>query len=272
MQERTVLAIAAHPDDIEIMMAGTLLQLARAGYQLHLLNIANGCCGSMTEDAESTARRRWDEAQAAAATLGARMHPPICNDLELTYGPPLLRRVTAVVRAVQPRIVLLHSPEDYMEDHMIACRLGVTAAFTRGMPNWASEPPLPHIAGPVTVYHALPYGLCDGLGRRIRPGQYVDIGDVLATKRAALACHASQKDWLDQTQGVDSYLNAMEAMSAEVGRWSGQFDYAEGWRRHSTLGFCGDADDPLAEALGASHHACPVYRTSLEAGLDTPGH
>lgn len=271
MEERVALAIAAHPDDIEIMMAGTLLQLARAGYQLHLLNIANGCCGSMTEGPEATARRRWEEAQTAAATLGAQMHPPLCNDLELTYTPALLRGVTAVVRAVQPRILLLHSPEDYMEDHMIACRLGVTAAFSRGMPNWTSEPPVAPAGGPVTVYHALPYGLRDGLGRIIYPGQYVDIGDVLATKRAALACHASQKDWLDQTQGVDSYLHAMEAMAAEVGRWSSTFAYAEGWRRHSTLGFCGADDDPLAESLGAQHCVCPNYRRAVEAGTDLAG-
>ena len=78
----------------------------------------------------------------------------------------------------------------------------------------------------------------------------MDISDVLQDKRKALACHRTQKQWLDRSQGLDSYLTTMEDMSAQVGRMSGQFDYAEGWRRHSHLGF-GDEDfDPLADALG----------------------
>jgi hypothetical protein len=68
-------------------------------------------------------------------------------------------------------------------------------------------------------------------------------------KRAALACHASQKEWLDATQGMDSYLHAMETFSAEVGRMSGAFASAEGWRRHAHLGFCAEDDDPLRDLL-----------------------
>lgn len=260
------LAIAAHPDDIEIMMAGTLLRLAEAGYTPHMFNIANGCRGSMVEDREATARRRWDEARAAAAALGAEMHPPICNDLEIVYTPALLRKVAAVVRRVAPRIVLLHSPRDYMEDHMAACRLGVTAAFARGMPNFETDPPEPPVDAPMALYHALPYGLRDDLGRVVRPGQFVDITPVAARKRAALACHASQKAWLDQSQGVDSYLDAMEAMSREVGAWSGAFAHAEGWRRHNPLGFGPPDDDPLAGALGGAHRRCPRYAALLDEG------
>lgn len=264
MSAPAVLAIAAHPDDIEIMMAGTLLRLAGAGYAIHLFNVANGCRGSMVEDQAATARRRWDEAQAAAAALGGRMHPPICDDLEIVYSPALLRKVAAVVRAVAPRIVLLHSPSDYMEDHMAACRLGVTAVFARGMPNFETDPPRPPYDAPATIYHALPYGLRDGLGRVVRPGQYVDIGPVIDRKRTALACHASQKEWLDQSQGVDSYLDEMVAMGREVGAWSGCFTHAEGWRRHNPLGFCAPGEDPLAEALGAAHAACPRYAADLD--------
>lgn len=137
----SVLAITAHPDDIEFMMAGTLLQLGRVGYDLHMLNIANGNCGSATESREVIAARRWQEAQDAAAIVGARMHPPFVDDLCIAYDQPQLRRLAAIVRQVAPTIVLLHSPQDYMEDHMNACRLAVTAAFTRGMQNFETLPP-----------------------------------------------------------------------------------------------------------------------------------
>lgn len=259
MSQPTAIAIAAHPDDIELMMAGTLLRLRDAGYAIHVMNVANGCCGSMTEDASTTAARREVEAQEAARTLGAVWHPPIANDLEVFYDDRLLRKMAAVIREVAPSIVLLQSPQDYMEDHMNSSRLGVTAAFTRGMPNYQTDPPRDPVSGETTVYHALPWGLRGPLGERITATRYVDIGDTLATKRDALACHASQKEWLDQSQGLDSYLTTMEEMSAAVGAMSGRFEYAEGWRKHLHLGFCAPEADPLRDAL--SNH---IYITDEE--------
>jgi LmbE family N-acetylglucosaminyl deacetylase len=249
MSRPVAFAITAHPDDIEFMMAGTLALLGQAGCELHMMNLADGSCGSVTEDGPTTAARRWEEAQGAARTLGATIHPPLAPDLELTYSVPLLRRLAAVMREVQPTILLLHSPQDYMEDHMVTARLAVTAAFSRGMRNFATDPPRPTTGQDVTLYHALPYGLCDGLRQRILPELFVDITSVLPLKRQALACHRSQKEWLDHSQGLDSYLATMEDMSREVGRWSGTFEYAEGWRRHSHLGFCAESADPLYEAL-----------------------
>ena len=58
---KTAFAIAAHPDDVEFLMAGTLLLLREAGYQLHYMTVANGCCGSMTLDRQTVARIRRDE-------------------------------------------------------------------------------------------------------------------------------------------------------------------------------------------------------------------
>ena len=251
MSRRTALAIAAHPDDIEFMMAGTLILLGQAGYELHVMNIANGSCGTAIDDRETIIAKRGIEAEDAARAIGARLHPPIVDDLEIFYVTDQLQRVCAVIREVRPAIVLAQSPEDYMEDHTNACRLAVSAAFFRGMRNFISNPPRDPVAGEVTLYHALPYGLCDGLRQMVRPDQYVDISGVISRKRDALACHRSQKEWLDQSQGLDSYLIAMEEMSREVGRWSGVFECAEGWRRHSHLGFCGSEADPLSEALGA---------------------
>jgi len=72
---------------------------------------------------------------------------------------------------------------------------------------------------------------------------------VIDRKAAMLACHASQKAWLDATQGLDSYLQTMKDLSAEVGQMSGRYAYAEGWRRHLHLGFCSPTADPLRTAL-----------------------
>ena len=54
-----------------------------------------------------------------------------------------------------------------------------------------------------------------------------------------LSYHVSQKKWLDESQGHESYLHTLRDLDEELGRMSGMFQYAEGWRRHLHLGFCG---------------------------------
>jgi len=245
----SAIAIAAHPDDIEFLMAGTLLRLKQVGYTIHYFNLADGCCGSTITDRATTAGIRLEEAKSAAAFLGAIHYPPICHDLEIFYEKGLLAKVASVIRAAQPEIVLTHAPSDYMEDHQNACRLAVTAAFTRGMPNFPTEPPR-HVSDvKITVYHAQPYGNCDPIRNPVRPEIFVDVGEVVEQKVASLARHASQKRWLDESQGLDSYLEALRSADRVVGQLSGRFEYAEGWRRHLHLGFCGPDDDPLGKAL-----------------------
>jgi LmbE family N-acetylglucosaminyl deacetylase len=263
---KSALAIFAHPDDIEFCAAGTLLQLGARGWILHYFNLCTGNCGSFEMDAQTTAQTRHAEAQKAAGILGAFFHPPIADDLELFYGPDTLRRVASVVRDARPRVVLTHSPRDYMEDHIHASRLAVSAAFVRGVPNFQTTPPRPACEQDVAVYHALPHGLRDPLRQRIRAGLYVNTTPVQDRKRDSLAAHQSQKNWLDRTQGMNSYLASMDELSRSVGTLSGQFEHAEGWRRHLHLGLSARDEDPLAAALGPD---C-VLDATYEAQLETP--
>src|SRR5438270_9924957 len=108
-------AIGAHPDDIEFYMAGTLLLLKEAGYEIHYLNVASGNCGSVEYDSATARRVRLAEAKVAAALLGAHFHPSLTDDLEILYSIELLRKLSAVVREVKPSVVLTHPPQDYME-------------------------------------------------------------------------------------------------------------------------------------------------------------
>lgn len=245
----SVLAIAAHPDDIEFLFAGTLLQLARRGWDLHYMNLCDGSRGSTILSQQDCAATRLEEAKASCRHLGAAFYPPIYADMEACYTTENLKKVTAVVRQAKPSIVLTHSPVDYMEDHEIACKLAVSAAFSHYMPNLVSEPSVEVFAEPVTVYHAQPIGNTTPLGDPVFPHFYVDETDVINDKVQALACHTSQKQWLDESQGQDSYLETLKEMSRQVGRMSQKFEYAEGWRKHQHWGFCGPDDDPLRDAL-----------------------
>jgi LmbE family N-acetylglucosaminyl deacetylase len=245
----SALAIAAHPDDIEFVMAGTLLQLKAAGWDIHYLNVSSGNMGSTVMTAAQTAKTRRREAQAAAKLLGAKWHAPFCDDMLVFYHEANIRRMCAVIRAARPSVILTHALADYMEDHMITARLAVTAAFARGIPNFRSTPQRAPDLTPCTIYHAMPHGQCTPLREPVQPELFVDTTSVHAAKRAALACHASQKEWLDATQGMDSYVATMEIFSGVLGKQSRRFAHAEAWTRHLHYGFGAEIDDPLHDAL-----------------------
>lgn len=245
-----VFAIGCHPDDIEFMMGGTLLLLKAKGCEVHYMNIANGSCGTQQYGKEEIIRIRREEGMRAAGLLGAVYHGSIADDLDVFYSQTLISRVAYVIRQVQPDILLTMSSEDYMEDHMNAGRIAVTAAFVRGMRNYTTSPPAPPYQKDVFLYHALPYGLTDMMRRTVAPEFYVDVSTVIEKKTEVLAAHTSQRDWLDKSQGLDSYLITMRDMMKDVGAMSGRFEFAEGWRRHSHLGYSASAEaDPLRELL-----------------------
>jgi LmbE family N-acetylglucosaminyl deacetylase len=259
MGKLTALAIVAHPDDIEFTMAGTLLLLKDVGADIHFWNLANGCYGSMVHAKADITRIRADEARAAAKRAGATIHPAITDDLSIFLSSELIAKVAAVVRQVEPQIILTHSPQDYMEDHMNAARLAVTGAFIRAAPNYVSDPPVPAWAGDTVIYHAMPHGLSGPLRQPIRAELYVDIRTTLARKGELLAEHKSQQEWLDATQGMGSMVAEMERFSGNVGTMSGRFAHAEGFRRHLHFGFGPEASDPLRDALGDKVWADPKY-------------
>jgi LmbE family N-acetylglucosaminyl deacetylase len=242
---------------MEIMMGGTLLLLKQAGCDVHTINVANGNMGSVDRlPAELIAIRRR-EAEFSSRLLGSTLHESIANDLEVFYTQDLIRRVTALVRQVKPDLVLTQSLEDYMEDHMNTARIAVAATFARNIPFFASIPEEPGVFEDAMLYHATPHTLTDMMRRPIVPEVFVDVTSVIDQKQKLLACHASQKEWLDTTQGFDSYLITMREITEKVGGMSGRFRFAEGWRRHSHVGFTRRDSNPLADILKERCHTVP---------------
>jgi LmbE family N-acetylglucosaminyl deacetylase len=249
--KKVALAIAAHPDDIEFLMAGTLLLLKREGYEIHYMNVSTGNCGSTEHDAETTAAIRLKEGQNAAEILGAKFHSPICNDFEIFYSRELLVKIAAKVREIIPNVILTHSPVDYMEDHMNTSRLATTAAFVRGVPNYITGNPAVGNYN-CAVYHAVPHGLRGPLREKIVPEIFIDTTSVHQVKMEALRAHESQQNWLEDSQKMNSYLLTMDSFSRELGNMSGVSEHAEGWRRHLHFGFSEEDYNPL-EDLGKEY-------------------
>ncbi len=245
----SVLAVVAHPDDIEFVMAGTLLLLADRGWKVHYFNIANGCCGSMTLDRQQIAEVRLRESQASAAKIPATFYPPICNDLSIFYDEDTLAKVCQVVRQANPSILLTHAPIDYMEDHQNTCRLAVTAAFAKNMPNFVPDSVPRKVEGDIAVYHAQPHGNQTPTGEWVVPQFVVRIDSVMDRKAEMLHCHKSQQGWLDSTQKMSYYTKTMMDLGRTVGELKGLAGFFEGWRQRNPLGFGPAGWDPLRDAL-----------------------
>jgi hypothetical protein len=99
----------------------------------------------------------------------------------------------------------------------------------------------------------------------VRSERYVNIESVIQRKREMLACHKSQKEWLDVSQGYDSYLDSMQNAGAMTGKLCGKFQYAEGWRKHNHLGFSAVDSDPLGETLADVSWLDPAYQEWLDS-------
>jgi LmbE family N-acetylglucosaminyl deacetylase len=151
-----VLALGAHPDDIEYGCGGMLAKYALRGHAVYMFIASDGALGG-----ESEVRRR--EQKEAARILGVR-------ETEVPLTRELIVRLEAVIRKTEPRMIFVNSPEDTHQDHRNLAQSAMSA--TRYVPN------LLFFEVPSTV--------------NFTPNCATDIADVLETKLAGLAAHESQ--------------------------------------------------------------------------------
>ena len=247
----TVLAILAHPDDAEILCAGTLIRLgSERGYNVHIATATAGDCGSIEFPPDELAVLRRAEGAAAAALIGATYHCLGERDLRVNHTEASVENVVRLLARVRPNIVITHSPDDYHPDHEMTSKLVRTATFAAPIPNYLyrrwSDPPLDRIPH---LYYCDPVEGKDIFGRPIVPTTRIDITGQIELKAMMLAAHASQRNWLLKHHGVDDYLISMREWSAKQGQAAG-CDFAEGFRQH--LGHSYPQADILAELLSKS--------------------
>jgi N-acetylglucosamine malate deacetylase 1 len=248
-----VLAVMAHPDDIEMTCAGTLVLLRRAGWDVHLATMTAGDLGTATLSRARIARIRKKEAAASAKLIGATYTCLGFDDLTIVYNETTKRRASALLRIVRPDLVIVPSPVDYMADHEETPRIVREAAFASTVPNWKASlggrSPRPCEKLPAILY-ADPIDNVDHFGRRV-PAQYVvDITGSVDLKEEMLAMHDSQRSWLRRQHGEDEYLLWMRRVGADRARDFGRatVKYAEGFRQHLGHGF--PREDMLTASLG----------------------
>jgi len=233
-----LLAAMAHPDDAEILIGGTLFHLKSLGWEIGIITMTSGDCGSASHSREEISRIRHAEAKAAADYLGAWYGCAGLMDVEIFANAENLRRVVELMRRFDPDVVITHSPADYMVDHEEASRLARSACFALSMPLYQTRQvaPAPATKSTPALYYADPVEGADAMGERVLPHFYIDITETLENKLEMLSLHKSQRDWLRAHHGVDEYLEQARRWCARYGRESG-CSYAEGLRRHLGHGY-----------------------------------
>lgn len=224
-----ILAIHAHPDDVEILAGGTLALLANQGHAITVVSMTPGDCGSHEHSADEIAAIRREEASRAAAVIGATYRCAEFRDLAIFSDDPSRRKIVGLLREIRPNIVMTAAPVDYLCDHEATSLLVRDACFAAPAPNYAAPGmPLDRIPH---LYFMDPVGGVDRDDQPIKPDFVVNIAGVFADKRNMLAAHASQRNWLLKQHGMDDYLDTMERWTRHAGRHAG-FEYGEGFRRY----------------------------------------
>jgi len=197
-----VLAIGAHPDDVEIACAGAVLRVTRGGGVAAVVDLSAG-----ERATRGTAEQRLREAAEAAEILGVSSREnlglpdgAIADDLESR------RKLASVIRRLRPRVLIAPHPRDDHPDHAAGGRLAEAANFLAGVGGFDAEGER-HRARVLLFYM---------MHHRFEPSLILDVSDVYEEKIRALRCFRSQLhdpgvSGLETNVGAPDFLERLEA-------------------------------------------------------------
>jgi LmbE family N-acetylglucosaminyl deacetylase len=226
-----IASIHAHPDDAEILAGGTLALLSRLGYEIVIVSLSAGDCGSTVYGSDEIALRRKAEAAESAALIGAEYRWGGFRDMSIFSDDSSRRAVTGLLRELRPDMVLTAAPSDYMSDHEATSQLVRDACFAVSVPNYTTPtgskalPAIPHL------YFMDPIDQRDRSGNLTIPDFTINIASTFETKRKMLAKHESQRLWLQQQHGMKDYIQQMEEWTRACGTRAG-ISLGEGFRHY----------------------------------------
>ncbi len=224
-----ILAIGAHPDDVETMCAGTLAKYAAQGHKVYIATATNGNIGSAVHTMEEIAAIRKQEAANSAAIIGAEY---ICLDYDDEMFFEINRETRLkfinLVRYSKADVIFTHSLHDYNPDHMLTSKI---------VNDIAVMIPIAHLKTECEPYDVIPsiWMFEPAASMGFVPTDYVDITDYYETKMKMLGCMESQKAWMAANYAS---LNGDEERFFDTIRITSEFrgmqagcKYAEGFVR-----------------------------------------
>ncbi len=232
-----ILAIGAHPDDVEIGMAGTVAAHTAAGHEVTIVDLTRGELSTNGTPAE-----RATEALEAARILGAERENVGLPDLGFAVDTDSIRALVEVIRRRRPAVILGPYWEDRHPDHVRCSRLVTEASFAAGVAKFAPGLP-PHRPALVAYYF---------INTEAVPSFVIDVSAHYERKLAALTVHRTQ--FLRPEGGAGTplndpnFLSFVQSRDRLFGAKTG-VTFAEGFVRrglHRLAGF----DDLLGPAAG----------------------
>lgn len=224
-----VLAIGAHPDDIEINCSGTLFKYRDQGHKIFIVLTTSGNIGSNTLDSrEEIAATREAEQLEAAKLLDAEVRFLRHDDQYLVDTPATRRELTDAIRWANPQVVLTHDPVDMSADHHMTATLVIRVMQTLTGKHVESE--YEPVSSKPSLFH-----WDTPAGHYFVPEVYVDISDTIEKKLLAVSKHQSQEAWLSQFQTY-SLVDRCRIQSQFRGLQN-ETNYAEAFRAYRNHGF-----------------------------------
>ena len=222
-----VLAIGAHPDDVEIYCAGTLIKCIKRGDEVTACHMSNGDMGHLTIMPDELGEIRRAEAQSSGALAGIKVVWGGLHDLDIydeKYARDLLVKI---IRDARPDFIITHGIDDYMPDHTAVSKLVFDASFSASCPHYLPE------LGEATPVCPI-YFMNNAAGINFNPDHYVDVTEEMDLKHEMFSCHQSQITWLKDHDNVD-YVEQVDIFARFYGLQCG-VKYAEVFRECQTCG------------------------------------
>ncbi len=218
-----ILAVGAHPDDIEIACSGTLAKCVKRGDKVIVCHASSGNLGHVEIPPEKLIPMRAAEAKKAGGLAGIEVIWGGFNDLDIfTETKEARDKLVEIIQYADPDLIITHDPCDYMPDHTAVSKLVFDASFTATLPNYKTK--TGKAAKLVPVYYM------DTLaGVNFNPTVYVNITNEIDLKLKMLNCHESQIVWMREHDGID-FTDMVKTCSKYRGYQCGA-EYAEGFKQ-----------------------------------------
>jgi bacillithiol biosynthesis deacetylase BshB1 len=229
-----ILAIAAHPDDVELSVGGTLLKLAARGYKTGVLDLTRGEAGT-----RGTPETRAAEAQRAGEILGLSVRENLdLGDSHVWVNEDSRVRMVRALRRLRPRVVLTQFWDDPHPDHAHTSQLVREAAHVAGLAKYDADFGLARWRPAGVAYFLFP--------RTVAPTFIVDISDHFDRKWEAIQAHASQfhnpnSNEPESRVSTSQFLREIEARDRYSGALIGA-NYGEAFVVREVL----NVDDPVS--------------------------
>jgi len=221
-----VLAVVAHPDDAELLCAGTLARVQSEDAAVAICVLCRGDKGQASKKIANLAAERRKEMAASAKLLGAQIFLANNPDGTLMDTPASRSKLIEIYRKFKPTLVLAHAPEDYHPDHRAASALAEAASWfcaSRG-----------HRTRSLAMLTPPALWWMDTIGMNgFNPGFYVNISEQVGLKAKMLACHQSQ---LARSKDADfSPLPEMMRLQFRARGMQAGVEAAEAFRAHNAF-------------------------------------